>query len=154
MSKLLITVGNGCMGDDGAGALLAQMLNHSTPQGWKVLHGGSAPENALHQIRAYAPTHVVVVDAADMDLPPGSIRQIPEDVLENPLFFTTHTIPLTFFINILREYVQEITFIGIQPEIVAFGYPISSSVTQAVTTLYECIQADPSGWFKQTTTLQ
>ena len=113
-----------------------------------MLHGGSAPENVLHQVRHYAPTHVVVVDATDMDLPPGCLRIIPEKSLENPLFFTTHTLPLTFLIDMIREVSPQLTFIGIQPEIIAFGYPISARVTQATRTLYQRFIEDPEAWYE------
>jgi hydrogenase 3 maturation protease len=148
MTKLLLTVGNGLMGDDGAGPLLAQLLAHTHLNGWVVLNGGSSPENVLHQIREHAPSHVVVIDSADMDLPPGSIRKVPQQNLENPLYFTTHTLPLTFLIESLNEFVLQSTFIGIQPEIVAFGFPMSSSVSQAVKTLLNNIVENTEDWYQ------
>ena len=148
MAKLLLTVGNGLMGDDGAGPLLAQMLAHTQLNDWVVINGGSSPENVLHQIREYAPSHVVVIDSADMDLPPGSIRKIPQQNLENPSYFTTHTLPLTFLIDSLNEFVPQTTFIGIQPEIVAFGFPMSSNVSQAVKTLLNNIVENTEDWYQ------
>ena len=84
--KLVITVGNGMMGDDGAGALLGQMMQQEPVDGWEVLNGGAAPENVLHRVRELAPEWVLLVDAADMDLPAGSIRRIQDEKLNDPFF--------------------------------------------------------------------
>lgn len=144
--KLVLTVGNGLMGDDGAGVLLAQMLRESPLDGWEVLNGGSSPENSVHQVRARAPEFVLVVDAADMDLPPGSIRRIPTDRLADPFLLTTHVLPLSYFVESLSEFVPQVTLLGIQPEIVAFGYPISPAVRQAVSQVYTCLKDYKIEW--------
>jgi hydrogenase 3 maturation protease len=144
--NLLFTVGNGMMGDDGAGVLLAQMMRRAPLDGWEVLDGGAAPENMLYSVREMAPERVVLVDAADMDLPPGSIRCIDADRLDAPLFLTTHTLPLTFLIESLREFVPQVDFIGIQPEVVAFGFPMSESVKKAAQQLYEDLANGGTGW--------
>ena len=148
--KLVLTVGNGMMGDDGAGVLLARLLQESPLENWAVLNGGSTPENILHLVRDCAPQRVLVIDAADMSLPPGTIRIIPDEQLENPFFLTTHTLPLTFLIESLREFVPEVIFLGIQPEIVAFGYPMSPAVKQAVESLFEDLCNDHENWLVYT----
>lgn len=142
------------MGDDGAGALLSQLLQKTPPPGWIVLHGGSAPENIIHNVSKLSPEQIIIFDATDMDLPPGSIRIIPEHSLQNPLFFTTHTLPLTFLIEALQRYASQIIFIGIQPETIAFGYPISMAVTQSIETIYEKILENPGEWYKALTILE
>ena len=144
--KLVLTVGNGMMGDDGAGALLAQMLRQQPLEGWEVLNGGSAPENVLHQARELAPELVLLVDATEMDMPPGAVRRIPEERLDDPFLFTTHTLPLTFLIEALREFVPRVEFLGIQPGTVAFGYPISPAVQAAVAQVYQQLGDGSCEW--------
>ena len=144
--QLVLTVGNGMMGDDGAGALLAQMLREAPVQDWEVLNGGAAPENILHRVRELAPERVLLVDAADMDLPPGSIYRIQEDRLDDPFLFTTHTLPLTFLIQSLREFVPQVELLGIQPEVVAFGFPMSPAIKQAVAQVYADLKAGKTDW--------
>lgn len=144
--KLVLTVGNGMMGDDGAGSLLAQMMTQTPIDEWDILSGGAAPENVLHRVREAAPEQVLLVDAADMDLPPGSIRRIPEDKLDDLFMFTTHTLPLTFLIQALREFVPQVELIGIQPEVVAFGYPMSERVREAVSQVYDDLGSRRISW--------
>lgn len=144
--NLLLAVGNGMMGDDGAGVLLAQMLQDHPLKNWTVLNGGSAPENVFHRIRAMDASRVLLVDAADMDLPPGSIRRIRAGALEDPFLMTTHTLPLTFLIESLQEFVPQVELVGIQPGIVAFGFPISTEVQLAVEQIYADLANDSLDW--------
>jgi hydrogenase 3 maturation protease len=144
--NVLLTVGNGMMGDDGAGVLLAQMLRDQPLDDWAALNGGSAPENVLHRIREMDASRVLVVDAADMDLEPGSIRRINSDRLEDPFLMTTHTLPLTFLIESLREFVPQVELLGIQPHVVAFGYPMSDEVRAAVGQVYEDLKNSRMDW--------
>jgi len=146
MTNLILTVGNALMGDDGAGALLAQMIQQSPLEGWQALHGGSAPENLVHQIREVAPERILVIDAADMDLAPGEIRRIQDERLEDPFLLTTHTLPLTFLIEALREFTPSVELIGIQPKLVAFGCPITKPVAQAVKQVYAGLKEGQLDW--------
>ena len=134
------------MGDDAAGALLARKMQQAPLEKWDALDGGSAPENCLYQIREIAPEQVLVIDAADMDLTPGEIRLIGADKIEDPFLMTAHTLPLSYVMQALREFVPQVEMIGIQPRVVAFGYPISIEVQQAVDRVYADLQHDEVAW--------
>lgn len=144
--KLVITVGNGMMGDDAAGPLLAQMLRQNPLTNWEVLDGGSVPENLLYRVREISPDFVLIIDAADMDLDPGEIRRIDTEKIKDPFFITTHSLPLTYLIESLEEFVPYVEMVGIQPSLVAFGYPISANVEQAVKAVYEGLRQDSWEW--------
>jgi len=137
MTQVVFTVGNEMMGDDAAGLLLARRLQAVPLAGWETLHGGAAPENYLHQVRQLAPQRVLVVDAAEMDLEPGAFRRISPAEIADPFLLTTHTLPLTFLIEALQEFVPQVDLIGIQPELIAFGGPVSPKVRAAVETIYQ-----------------
>ncbi len=140
--KLVFTVGNGMMGDDAAGPLLAHALKRDPLDNWEVLNGESAPENCIHILREIAPEQVLIVDAADMGLPPGEIRRIAEARIGSFFLMTTHSLPLTYLMQSIREFVPQVDLVGIQPAVVAFGYPISSQVKQAVDRFYNCLKQD------------
>jgi hydrogenase 3 maturation protease len=144
--KLVVTVGNGMMGDDAAGPLLAEKLKQSPVDDWEMLNGGSAPENSLFLIREMAPEQVLIVDAADMGLAPGEIRLIGDKRIEDPFFMTTHSLPLSYLMQALREFVPEVDLLGIQPDVVAFGYPVSASVKLAVDRVYAYLELSKSTW--------
>lgn len=146
MRKLVLTVGNTMMGDDAAGPLLAQAMLASPVDGWDVLDGGSVPENCLHQIREMAPDQVLVVDASDMDLAPGEIRLINDERLDDPFLMSTHTLSLSYLMRSLRESSSKVELLGIQPRVVAFGYPISPEVRQAIGSIYENLKQVGPFW--------
>lgn len=144
--KLVVTVGNLMMGDDAAGPLLAQKMQGAPLENWGALDGGAAPENYLYLIRELTPEQVLVIDAADMDLAPGEIRLIGTDRIEDPFLMTTHTLPLSYLVQSLREFVPKVDLVGIQPQVVAFGYPVSAEVRQAVGRVYESLKQDELAW--------
>jgi hydrogenase 3 maturation protease len=144
--KLVLTVGNQMMGDDAAGPLLAQTMQHAPLKGWEVLDGSSAPENCLYRIRERPPEQVLVVDAADMDLRPGEIRLIDADQLDDPFLLSTHTLPLSYLVHSLQESVPKVELVGIQPRVVAFGYPVSPEVKRAVRQVYEALEQPDFAW--------
>ena len=141
MKNLVVTVGNEMMGDDAAGPLLARMIKHSPLVGWEVLDGGNAPENYVFKIREMEPERVIIVDAAEMDLQTGEIQLIDKDGIGSVFIMTTHSLPLTYLMEAIQEFVPRVELIGIQPEVVAFGYPISPKVKEAVESVY--------AWLKQ-----
>lgn len=146
MDRLVLTVGNSMMGDDGAGPLLAQKMQQAPLAAWYVLDGGAAPENYLYRVHELVPQQVLVIDAADMDLSPGEIRFIDTARLEDPFLMTTHTLPLSYLVQSLREFVPKVDLVGIQPRVVAFGYPVSVEVEHAVGCVYDALKQDQLGW--------
>ena len=146
MTDIVFTVGNSLMGDDGAGPLLAEKLEREPAAGWEAIDGGSAPENVMHAVRAAAPDRVLLVDAAEMGLPPGSIRRIDPGMVADRFLIDTHAIPLDFLIASLGETVGEVIFVGIQPARVAFYEDMTPAVVAAVDDLHRRLAAgeDPA----------
>ena len=126
--QVLLTVGNVMMGDDAAGPRLAALLQRSPAPGWQVVDGGSAPENVVHRVRAMAPERTLVVDSAEMELGPGEVCLVDEHLIVERFITTTHNLPVSFLIEALRQTIPEVHFLGIQPVLVSFGYPLSAAV--------------------------
>ena len=142
----LLCVGNSMMGDDGAGPRLAELCAEKPLPGWTVVDGGAAPENDIGYLRELHPQLLVIVDATDMGLAPGEMRIIAEEDIADMFLMTTHTLPLTFLMQQLREDIPHITFVGIQPDVVAFYYPMSTAVEQAISRLHQLLprlETDP-----------
>ncbi|MGJ0481636.1 hydrogenase maturation peptidase HycI [Pantoea agglomerans] len=137
----LLCVGNSMMGDDGAGPRLAEHCAEHPMTGWTVVDGGAAPENDIGYLRELRPDHLVIVDATDMGLAPGEMRIIDESDIADMFMMTTHNLPLTFLIQQLREDIPRITFVGIQPDVVAFYFPMSAAVEQAIIRLHQLLPA-------------
>lgn len=138
--NLLLAVGNNMMGDDGAGSLLFQMMQENPIENWTALDGGSAPENHAHTVRKLKPKRLLIVDASDMALDVGAMRIIDKDIIADMFFMSTHNMPLNFLIEQLEEDIEEIIFVGIQPDVVSFMSPMTEKVKSAVENLYVLIK--------------
>jgi hypothetical protein len=55
---------------------------------------------------------------------------------------TTHSLPLSYLMESIGEFVPEVELMGIQPAVVAFGYPVSPLVQQAVERVYSWLKGD------------
>lgn len=141
IENLLLTVGNRMMGDDGAGPMLAELLGQEPAEGWAVIDGGSSPENVAHEVLAMRPKRVVVFDAAEMGAEPGALHLVDDRTIADMFIMTTHNLPLSFLIERLREEVEEVVFLGVQPDVVAFYFPMTPRVFSAVHALHERLRA-------------
>ena len=137
---LVVTVGNDMMGDDGAGPMLAGLMRERPLADWDLLEAGNVPENHLFKIRELAPERVVIVDAADMGLGAGEIGLIDKEGIASSFLVSTHTLPLNYLMEAIAEFVPRVELIGVQPEVVAFGYPVSPQVRLAVERIHAWLE--------------
>jgi len=138
MKRMLLGVGNRLSRDDAVGPHVAAALVGSS---WNAVDCGTALENASGLVAREGPELLVIVDAAHMSLPPGSIRTMPLE-FQDRMLASTHGLPLGFVMDRIRDQVGEILLIGIEPEEVSFGEGLSPVVERAATSLIECLQRD------------
>ena len=142
MKEVLLGIGNTLKGDDGIGIYIAQKLNQYLKAAKKeskqagitetrrkiiVIDCGTTPENHTAIIRKHNPDTLILVDAADMGLSPGSYRIIPPEKIE-VMHFSTHNIPLSIFISYVSEFCGKVILIGVQPDKMNVGTVLSSPV--------------------------
>lgn len=136
VDAVVLTVGNNMMGDDGAGPYLYELMTQNPIEGWQAIDGGSIPENCVDQIISLKPNRLFIVDATEMELQPGEVRIIDEALIADMFIMTTHNLPLSFLIEQVKEAIDEVVFIGVQPELVSFGFPMTDAVKQGVEKVY------------------
>jgi len=97
-----------------------------------VIQAGPAPENFTGTLRRFQPDLALLVDAAQMDLPPGEIRWLePQET--GGFGASTHTFPLGVLAGFLEQDLGcAAAILGIQPQGNAFGAPLSPPVARAV----------------------
>ncbi|MBN2200257.1 MAG: hydrogenase 3 maturation endopeptidase HyCI [Candidatus Aminicenantes bacterium] len=139
-SRLVVLgVGNEERGDDAAGVLGLRLLRKSAPHPMRrnvfYLEGGVAPENVTGKIRAFAPSHVLILDAVLGGRKPGAIFPVkPEKIAEEEL--TTHRLPLSFLMRYLKESIGcRVLCLGIEPFVLEAGSAVSRPVALAIRTL-------------------
>jgi hydrogenase 3 maturation protease len=149
---IVLGIGNRLGGDDAAGTWVVDMLNPALsalsagrhrakallPTEIMAIDAGTAPESYTSVIRRHRPDLLILVDAADMGLPPGALRTItPEKI--SILSFSTHNIPLSMFISYVNEFCGEVLLVGVQPERTETGGGISKAVRKSVKKLADAI---------------
>ncbi len=109
--------------------------------GWIHIDGGIAPENVVYKVRELQPERVVLVDAAEIGEKAGTLQVIPPETIAEMFIFSTHNMPLNFLIDELKTFVPEVIFVGVQPAIVAFSFPMTEMVREAMDYLYQHLDA-------------
>ncbi|HHT19607.1 MAG: hydrogenase maturation peptidase HycI [Euryarchaeota archaeon] len=115
---VILGIGNDMRGDDAVGTVLAQKLAKIFTENEKitVFDGKTVPENFTGAIRKERPSHIILVDAVDMNKKPGQIELISRKQIAN-YNISTHAMPLSFLIKYLKSTCPaELIIVGIQPK--------------------------------------
>ena len=145
---IVLGIGNRLGGDDAAGTRVVDILNQRfhrakdpPPTEIIAIDTGTAPESYTSVIRRQRPDLLILIDAADMGLPPGSLRIIaPEKI--NILSFSTHGIPIPMFVSYVKKFCGKVLVIGVQPEQTETGKGLSKLVHKSVKKLADVILED------------
>ena len=134
---ILMGIGNTLRGDDGIGSIIAQGFKD---RDWLSIDCGVVPENFTSIIKKNRPDLVVIIDAVEMELKSGEFRIISPYRI-SALHLTTHSMPLSFLISYLKEYTQELIFIGIQPKIINYSNSVSPKVLKSSEEIIKILKA-------------
>lgn len=136
-SKIAILgIGNTFRSDDAAGILVARALLESRfirdLKHILVIDAGHAPENSSAELRRFAPDFILLIDAAEMNEAPGTIRWIEMEELDG-MSASTHSMPLSMLATYLTlELHCEIKLLGIQPYSNEFTETVNPQILRAV----------------------
>lgn len=113
---VVLGMGNELRGDDAVGLVVVRDLKKFSGANLSVFDGQTAPEIFIKPICELKPSHVLIVDAAELKEKPGTWRLLSKAEIDTGLF-TTHMIPAT---DIAKEIEQrcdaQVGFLGIQPK--------------------------------------
>jgi len=146
----IMGIGNTMKGDDGFGIMLVKNLidyyidndidindkyelnpnNEVNKIGNKLLllNCGVVPENFTDVLKKEKPSHILIVDAALMGKPAGTISIIDVDDISE-VGFSTHSLPMSIIVKYIKHYINtEILIIGIEPKNIDFGEPLSNEI--------------------------
>jgi hydrogenase 3 maturation protease len=129
----VLGIGNEFGGDDGVGLFVSRALAERLGQNprWLILDAGTAPENLTGALRRFEPALVLMVDAAHMDAPPGSIAWLEWNQLDG-FGASTHTLPPSVLAEYLLAQLRcRVVLLGIQVARLGFGLPLSEPVQRA-----------------------
>lgn len=138
----IIGVGGRLLGDDAVGSMIVRSLRLTAPQCSHLLHvnAGLAPENHTGLIMRFRPALILLIDAADMNTSPGTVRlHSPYDDWPQPT--GTHKPSLA----LVAQYLQmnapcHIRLLAIQPASIQplhhLSLPVKQSARQIIHDLY------------------
>jgi hydrogenase maturation protease len=141
---LVLCLGNPLRGDDGVGVRIAEALTGQTlPAGVDLIEGGTAGLGLVSLMEGYR--RVIVVDAADMGRPPGSVvRFTPEEAR-----FKTAAAPISphdlglaealALAKVLKTAPEQIVIVGVQPGGAESGEGLSAKVEASIPQVIETI---------------
>lgn len=124
----MVGLGAELNGDDAVGVIVARKLQPLMREQTDVLvlEGGSVPESTISPLRKFSAEMVILVDAADFHGEPGSVRWIDQGQISGSSF-STHSLPLSILCQFMEHEIGcEVLILGVQPESVEFGQPLSA----------------------------
>ena len=78
------------------------------------------------------PRRLLIVDVAALELAPGEMRFVDKERIRSMGIASTHNMPLSFIMDELEREIEQVVFLGIQPQEVGFCLPITDAVQHAV----------------------
>jgi hydrogenase 3 maturation protease len=131
--KIVIAgIGNPIRTDDFVGVKIIRDLQDKVSENVVLIECETVPESYLQDIIDLKPSHVLIIDAAILELSPGETRFInPEQVTDFPAI-TTHVLPLRIFCEYISTTVgSKVGLLLIQPGNVEFGEGLKPEVEAA-----------------------
>jgi hydrogenase 3 maturation protease len=137
---VIIGMGNELRADDAVGLHIVRLLKRYTNNRLQVFAGHTTPEAFIGPACAVHPTHLLIVDAAELQKKPGVWQVLSSDDVEEGLF-TTHAIPATeVAAEIQRRCDPKIAFLGIQPKSRDISLSLSRECQQTAKEIADIIQ--------------
>lgn len=136
---VILGVGNIDNGDDAVGVLASRQLIDALAglDDVRVIEAGLAPEGQTGPIRRFEAELVLIIDAAQMDEAPGTIRWLDWRETDG-MSASTHTMPLFMLGKFLSMDIGcEVALLGIQPVHNVPGVPVSPEALAAVDAVVE-----------------
>lgn len=136
---LVLGLGNSLLGDDGVGVEVIRRLQRSNgvPAGTRLLDGGTLSFSLLQDIESA--DALIVVDAAQMSEPAGTVRVFREAAMDQFLrgkrACSVHEVSLLELLDMARlteRLPERRAFIGIQPERIDWSTEVSPAVAASL----------------------
>ncbi len=132
----VVGIGNIIRGDDALGPKFIEILKSRSLESVSLFDCGTAPENYIFPILSSSCDTVMLVDAADLKVAPGSIRIFDLDEITN-VSFSTHNPSPRLFIDLLTTGKESLNIfvVSVQPKSTNLGEGLSKEVLRGLDVL-------------------
>lgn len=126
---VIIGLGNNYRKDDSIGLYIVKKIK-KRDNFLIISTENSLLEDYIETIIKFKPEQIIIFDTADFKGASGDIRKFTIDDLINIKNYSTHTIPMRFIFNYIKEHLPEIEIIiyAIQPKDIGYGVDINKDV--------------------------
>jgi len=129
-------IGNPLRKDDSVGMRIVGNLRNKVSKAVYLVECETVPESFIKPIEEFKPTHILIIDAALLNLQPGSSKLIEPSQLAERIAISTHALPL----RILCEYLErtteaKIAILAIQPKDASFGEGLTAELEKTANRL-------------------
>jgi hydrogenase 3 maturation protease len=122
-------IGNPIRMDDFVGVKIVQDLRGKISSRVYLIECETVPESSIQNIIDFDPTHVLLIDAALLDLKAGEARLVKPEKLTVSSAFSTHMLPLRIFCEYLaRTTKTKIALLLIRPKQTDFGETLTPEI--------------------------
>ncbi len=129
-------IGNPLRKDDFVGVEIVRNLQNKVSKSVYLIECETVPESFIEPMTEFKPTHILIIDAAMLNLKPGASKLIePSQMVKHPVI-STHALPLRIFCEYLAKTTgAKITLLVIQPKDTSFGEGLTSKLIEAAATM-------------------
>lgn len=121
-------LGNELYGDDQVGIeVCRKLMDMDVQRNLETFICRTVPGNYVSKIGKSKPSRLILVDASDMGLAPGEFRRFSLKEIKD-VSFTNHDMSIDLM---LEPFQDMVTIIGIQPQRVQLGAPMTPSLEKA-----------------------
>jgi hydrogenase 3 maturation protease len=131
----LMGIGNFDRADDyTGGAVIDRLQKEELPENVSLINAGPVPESFTGVIKKEQPDILMIIDAARMDKPPGTIQVFTEDKIDTVFMYTPHRTPMTMFTKYLRFFLEDLEtlFIGVEPVSLEYNTQMSDLIKERI----------------------
>ena len=122
-------IGNPIRTDDFVGVKIVHDLEGKVSEKVYLIECETVPESFIQQIVDFKPSHILLIDAAILDLKPGDARLVKAIQLVDVPAFSTHMLPLRIFCEYLAKMTRaRIALLLIQPKQTDFGEGLTHEI--------------------------
>jgi len=129
-------IGNPLRKDDFVGVEIVRNLQNKVSRSVYLIECETVPESFIEPITEFKPTHILIIDAAMLNLKPSSSKLIESSQMTKHPPISTHAMPLRIFCEYLAKTTgAKIALLVIQPKDTSFGEGLTSKLRETATTL-------------------
>ncbi len=129
-------IGNPLRKDDFVGVEIIRNLQNKVSKSVYLIECETVPESFIEPITEFKPTHILIIDAAMLNLKPGSSKLVEPRQMVKQCAISTHALPLKIFCEYLEKTTgAKIALLLIQPKDTSFGEGLTSKLRETTTNL-------------------